>query len=71
MSGDRITGQDSTIRIQPTLALQAQAAMWRIFGMLLQEVAQEVEEVLLDYGAPWTMFGQALSLILALMMDEI
>ena len=71
MSGDRITGQDSTIRIQPILALQAQAAMWRIFGTLLQEVDQEEEEVLQDYGAPWTMFGQALSLILALMMDEI
>ena len=70
MSGDRITGQDSMIRIQPTLALLAQAAMWRIFGMLLQEVAQEEVGVLLDYGAPWTMFGQALSLTLALMMDE-
>ena len=41
MSEGRITGLDSMILIPPTLALLAQVAMLKTFGMHLLEVEQE------------------------------
>jgi len=71
MSEGRITGLDSMILIPPTLALLAQVAMLKTFGMHLLEVEQEEEqEMHLDSGAPWIMFGQALFSTLASMMAE-